>query len=121
MSVDQQLLSAGLMGHAAEPLRLQRFQDGKRISVPLNSTSELRGGDLIIIESSLSSQVPSTTRRWRPAEADFVPYPELQWKGGKSLGGRGVRRTRTFGDINLYKVRRGLGCAWEQEEGQLGA
>jgi hypothetical protein len=56
-----QLLSAGLMGHAAEPLRLQRFQDGVRVSVPLNSTSELRGGDLVIIESYLTSQVHHST------------------------------------------------------------
>jgi hypothetical protein len=35
-----------------------------------------------------------------------VPYPEHAWKGQDSkAGSRAGRRTRTFDDISLYKVR----------------
>lgn len=58
--------------------------------------------------SFMSTQVPSASsgRRWRPSEASFVPYPEHAWKGQDSkAGSRAGRRTRTFDDISLYKVR----------------
>lgn len=49
-----------------------------------------------------------------------MPYPEHAWKGQDSkAGSRAGRRTRTFDDISLYKVRHRIDVGKEPSERRL--